>query len=93
MIILVRHGEPWVLEKGLGCWALRHFPLQNRQEEVRKHISLFFLESILLHEQTLKWEVTQLVNILEHKLARSLITLEELGEEGATDGVVLGHGS
>ena len=51
------------------------------------------LESILLHQEPLEWEVPQLVNILEHILARDFVSLEELGEELTTDGVVLGHRS
>lgn len=35
--------------------------------------------------------MAQLVDVLEDKLARLLVLPEELAEEGATDGVTLGH--
>ena len=51
------------------------------------------LEAILLHEKPLEREVTKLVDVLEDKLAGNLVALEELGEEGAADGVILRHRS
>ena len=46
---------------------------------------------VLLHEQTLEREVPQLVNVLEDVLIARLVILEELVEEAASDGVILGH--
>ena len=51
------------------------------------------LEPILLHEEPLKGEMPQLVDILENVLIGRLVILEEFAEEASSDGVVLGHGS
>ena len=91
MVVLVWHGEPWMLEKLLCTWALSWFPLEDGEHKVSKHIGFLLLEPILLHQQSLQREVAKLVDVLKDELACSLITLVELVEEGSAYRIILRH--
>jgi len=51
------------------------------------------LKSVLACEQSLQRKVSEPTNVLKDELVRDRISLEELVEEGASEGVVLGHWS
>ena len=70
-----------MIKKGLSGGALGRLPLQDWQQEIRKHISLFFLESVFLHKKSLKREVAEPINILEYISTRILVFLVELLKE------------
>ena len=78
-------------EQLLRSRTLSRLPLEDRQQEVSKHVCLMLLEPVLLHKKSLQGKMPQLLNVLENVLACSFVSSEELGEEGAAYSVVFGH--
>ena len=91
--VVVRHGEPRMLQHSLGGWPVTRVPPQHWQEEVRKHVCFMLLEAVLVGEEPLEREVAQLVDVLEDEFVGDRVALEEFLEERAGDCVVLRHGT
>ena len=91
--VVVRHGEPRMLQHSLGGWPVTRVPPQHWQEEVRKHVCFMLLEAVLVGEEPLEREVAQLVDVLEDEFVGDRVSLEEFLKEGTSDRVVLWHGA
>ena len=91
--VVVRHGEPRMLQHSLGGWSVTRVPPQHWQEEVRKHVCFMLLEAVLVGEEPLEREVAQLVDVLEDEFVGDRVSLEEFLKEGTSDRVVLWHGA